>query len=236
MSIETTRQCFRSFNTAIFAEYGEDFLNREPTLSELRRVEQKFSQNHVPGCIGSIDCMHMTWKNWLKAWKGQYRNPKVGKHATIQVEGMCDTDLCCWHIFCGRPGTNNDVTVSEYSPLLTAILKGDRRMQRPEGYKLAFVRRNWDLYSLTDGIYPRWSIFLKPNHAPVTEKQKKIHESAGRTSERYREVLWCTTRQIKNLAIGVSRLDRWRNSGGCEHMHYSAQHAGTTSICGRTGR
>lgn len=177
MSVESMRQCFSIFTNAVIAKYGAEFLNREPSLSELRRIERKFSQSNFPGCIGSIDCMHMIWKNCPKAWKGQYRNPKNGKMATVQVEGMCDTDLYCWHIFCGRPGTNNDVTVAESSPLIISILQGQRRIRLLEGFMLGGLRKNWDLYFLADGIYPRWSIFLKPVHAPLTEKQKRFTKS-----------------------------------------------------------
>eukprot|EP00171_Calliarthron_tuberculosum_P001739 IDg1739t1 len=73
--------------------------------------------------------------------------------------------------------TNNDITVCENSPLLLSILQGDRRMRLSEGYKLGGVQRNWDLYFLTDGIYPRWSIFLKPNQAPVTQKQTVFNKA-----------------------------------------------------------
>ena len=97
--------------------------------------------------------------------------------ASIQVEEGCDTDLYCWHLFCGRPGTNNDITVMESSLLLLSILNGDRPMKSDRGYCVDSHTRNWFLYFLTDGIYPSWAIFVKPIHETVTIKHSKMRKA-----------------------------------------------------------
>ena len=41
--------------------------------------------------LGSLDCMHWTWKNCPKAWHGQYCGK--GGDATIVFEAVASEDL-----------------------------------------------------------------------------------------------------------------------------------------------
>ena len=133
MSPESIRKEFRLFLRAIKKCYGNEYLNRIPTEIDMRQVEKCYSERNFPGCIGALDCMNLKWKNCPKSWKGQYYNPNSGCLATIQVEAVCDSSLYCWHVFARIPGTNNDLTVIEVSPLLISILNGDRPMKKPGG-------------------------------------------------------------------------------------------------------
>ncbi len=71
MSFESMRQSFRAFVSAVRKCYATEYLNRPPTLSELRALEHAYAQNIFPGFIGALDCMQLRWKNCPKAWKGQ---------------------------------------------------------------------------------------------------------------------------------------------------------------------
>eukprot|EP00171_Calliarthron_tuberculosum_P016814 IDg16814t1 len=42
----------------------------------------------------------------------------------------------------------------------------------PREYLANSERRHWDLYYFTDGIYPEWYIIVRPNHTPLTMKEK----------------------------------------------------------------
>ena len=192
MSGESIRRAFRAFCYAVRTHYGSEFLNRVPSIAELRATERKFASRSLPGCVGSVDCMSVKWKNCPKSWKGQYHNPRHGKLAGIYVEAMCDSDLYCWHLHVGPPGTNNDLKVAENSPLFISILNGSRAMKLPEGYMLNGIVRDWHLYYLVDGIYPPWSIFLKPIHAPINLQQQvmtAMYESRRKDVERLFGVL-----------------------------------------------
>lgn len=201
MSAESQRQFFMPFLKTMRRCYGPEFLNRRPMYAELKALEREYAGKLFPECIGSIDCMNVSWKNCPKAWKGQCRNPKNGKHAMISVEAMCDADLYCWHVYLGRPRTNNDITVAESSPLILYILSGNRRMKLPEGYVVNVIRRHWYLYYLADGIYPDSAIFVKPNHAPVSLKERcmsKPQEGRRREVERLFGVLQGRFRILRN--------------------------------------
>ncbi len=45
-------------------------------------------------------------------------------------------------------------------------------MKLPGGFRLAGVQRDWFLYYLTDGVYPKWAIFVQANRAPNTPKEQ----------------------------------------------------------------
>ncbi len=107
MSAESMRQTFHLFIQAVHKCYAREFLNRAPSVAELRDIERAYASRLFPGCVGALHCMHMHRKNCRKSWKGQCHNPKAGKRATIQVEAMCDSDLYWWHVYVGHPGTNN---------------------------------------------------------------------------------------------------------------------------------
>lgn len=60
MSVERNRQ---EFTHAVRSCYGDEFLNRPPSLSELRALEDEFAGKLFPGCVSSVDCIYLVWKN-----------------------------------------------------------------------------------------------------------------------------------------------------------------------------
>lgn len=172
ISVESQRVSFLIFLRAVRARIGPRILNREPAVAELQMLSDRFAARGFPGCVGSVDCVKITWKNCPRALKGQYHNPKDGKQAVISCEAVADGDLYCWHWFAGRPGTNNDLTVASFSPLFSDILSGRRRVHLPGGYQLRGSQRFWPLYFLADSIYPRWAIIFRAIMSPATETEK----------------------------------------------------------------
>ena len=175
MSEEIGRQYFRDFLNDVIEIYGDRYLNRRPTETELEGIEQKYRRIGLPGCIGAVDCMKVFWKNCPAAEKGQHLNKKDGKLASIQCEAWCDHDLYCWSWNSGRVGTNNDITVLYRSPMFMDILNGTFKLRKRNGYKILRdgVRRIL-YYFLVDGIYPDWPIFVKPIQQPINGDEKKF--------------------------------------------------------------
>ena len=131
-------------------------------------------------------------ENCPRAFKGQYHNPKDGHLATISCEAVGDSQFYCWHWFPGCCGTNIDITVVDNSPLFIDILTDNRSITLPEGFEVNGVTRNWPLYYFADGIYPEWSIFVKPLPAPVNDRERyftKRQMSVGKDVERLFGVL-----------------------------------------------
>ncbi|KAF8376731.1 hypothetical protein HHK36_031601 [Tetracentron sinense] len=67
----TTVESLKRFCRAIISIHEEEYLGSLTTtdISKLLREEEK---RGFPGMLGSLDCMHWSWKNCLAAWHGQY--------------------------------------------------------------------------------------------------------------------------------------------------------------------
>lgn len=125
--------------------------------------------------------MHFKWKQCPKAWAGQYTGSK--KRPTIILEAVADQDCRIWHCFFGTAGSQNDINVINSSTLTRHFLHG----HHPNfAYEINnTVREN--PYYLADGIYPKWSIFVKTIPRPQSEAQKrfaKVQESVRKDVER----------------------------------------------------
>jgi hypothetical protein len=74
--------------------------------------------------------------------------------------------------YVGRCGANNDITVLVNSPFLIDILTEKRKMNVLGRYIISNTAREWPVYKLCDGIYPKWAILDGPNHSPMSGKEK----------------------------------------------------------------
>jgi len=109
---KTSLVCFNALRTRL----GPRYVNREPTVAELQGISDGYAARGFPGCVGSVYCMKLHWKNCPRALKGQFHNLKDGKLAVISCEAVTEGDLYCWYWFSGRPRTNYDQTVSPQFP------------------------------------------------------------------------------------------------------------------------
>lgn len=96
------------------------------------------------------------------------------------LEAIADCDSYIWYVFFGEPGSLNDLNVLDKSSIVSGILTGDFDLKVPP-YTVNGTKRDW-LYFLVDGIYSRWSIFVKPLQAAVDEKELNFNvvQEAGR--------------------------------------------------------
>ena len=156
---------------------------RKPTWSDVQAIYEKHEREHgFSGMIHSIDCMHWEWKNCPVAWQGQYGSG-FKKYPTIMLEAVASQDLWIWHAFFGMAGANNDINVLDNSPLFDDILANEA----PRAPYMLNGHRYERGYYLADGIYPRWSTFVKSFSATTDEKHayfKRKQESARNDVER----------------------------------------------------
>jgi Plant transposon protein len=130
--------------------------------------------------LGSLDCYNWKWKNCPKAWAGVH---KGHKGITVVCEAACSYDLWIWHLFFGLPGSLNDINVVERSTLMHDILNGTSPTIDYTINGNAYQLPYW----LVDGIYPKWSPFVKTISDPQTPERAwfaKMQESARKDIER----------------------------------------------------
>lgn len=173
MSEGTARQSLLKVSRIISSdEELTSVFSRRMTRSDARRVSLMHEAQHgVQGMLGSLDCMHVCWKNCPVAWQGSQMG-KSGK-PSIVLEAFADYNLWFWHHSFGWPGSLNDINIWNRSCLLKSFLDGsfasDVDFEFEVGTKV-FNR----LWLLVDGIYPELSRFAKT-----------IQEPAGRKASRY---------------------------------------------------
>ena len=188
MSAQFARLCCAEFDKVMCHLYVQEYI-RLPTPEDLLRITALHQHKHgVPGMLGSLDCMHTTWKNCPMAWKGSFQGKE--KSPTMVLEAMCDQNLWFWHAFYGVAGSMNDLNVLRLSKLLKMFVTGEfeklERLANIVPYSI-HDEEFQQLFVLVDGIYPKYSRFVKGIKDPLTEPEKKYsawQEAARKDIER----------------------------------------------------
>ena len=72
------------------------------------------------------------------------------------------------YIFFGLPGSDNDINVLERSPIFSELEQG-----RAPAVNYSINGHEYTMgYYLVDGIYPKWSTFVKKISSPRRQKRK----------------------------------------------------------------
>ena len=185
----TCLENLQRFCQALIALYGDEFL-RSPNIMDLHRLLDENNEAGWPGCIGSIDCMHIRWKNCPSAWAGMF----TGKEGTptVVLEAVADHYGRIWHFFFGCPGSLNDLNVLDRSPLLHDVINGSKISVHYEVNGHTYVLPYW----LADGIYPKHQCFVKTISRPVSriqqvfsaqqeKKRKEVERAFGMLQARF---------------------------------------------------
>ncbi|XP_070660488.1 uncharacterized protein [Malus domestica] len=167
MGKSTILKSLMKFCFAIEFIYTKEYLQR-PTTIDLQKLLKKSEMRVFPGMIGSIDCMHWTWKNYPSAWQRAYGDIKWAK--SIILEAMASFDTWIWHAFFGVPGYQNDLNILAQSSVFNEVLQG-------KALKVTYwvIGHKYDgAYYLADKIYSRWTSFVKTVPHQLSEKKKHI--------------------------------------------------------------
>jgi hypothetical protein len=161
----TTIKSLKRFCQAVIHVFGDEYL-RSPNQDDVEQLLAIGEQRGFPGMLGSLDCMHWTWRNCPTAWQGQY----TGKETcpTIILEAVASYDLWIWHAFFGMPGSHNDINVLDRSPLFTELQNG-----RAPAVTFKVNGHEYGIgYFLADGIYPSWATLVQTISQPQGVKKK----------------------------------------------------------------
>jgi hypothetical protein len=204
------RECVKQFIRVIPYLYSQEFL-RLPTPTDLKNVTALHERVHgVPGMVGSLDCMQTRWKNCPIAWQQSFKGRSKGM-STIVLEAAADYNLWFWHAAYGFSGALNDGNILALSPLLDRMTNGTFSQLEEEAGVIPFLIQGEPFrrtYFLVDGIYPRYSRFVKAVREPITDQEKMFtgwQESARKDIERAFGVL---QGRFKAMAYPIHFLDQ----------------------------
>ena len=146
--------------------------------------------------------MHTYWKNCPTAWQGSFSGAK--KKPTIVLEASCDYHLFFWHCSYGYSGSLNDINILNQSHLQRGLIDGSFAAVESASGTVPFSiggEQFSKLFFLVDGIYPRYSRFVKAVKQPINEEEKRFtlfQESARKDIERAFGVLQVKFKAVAN--------------------------------------
>ena len=195
----TALACCEKFVQALvqIPELREKYL-RVLTPADAKRVEALHARKHgIRGMVGSLDCMHIPWKNCPLALHGQY----VGKDKkpTVVLEAACDYNLWIWHMQFGFAGSLNDLNIWANSVLKSSFTTG-KFCENDFIYEIAGQSFAL-LFYLVDGIYPELARFVKTIFEPIGRAEKRFsvwQEAKRKDIERCFGVLQAKFKIIKH--------------------------------------
>ncbi|XP_038679416.1 uncharacterized protein LOC119980694 [Tripterygium wilfordii] len=78
----TANEAMKNFIAAVITIFGDKYL-RSPTSNDIARLLKLHESRGFPGMLGSIDCMHWTWKNCPSGWKGSLNDINVLERSPV---------------------------------------------------------------------------------------------------------------------------------------------------------
>jgi hypothetical protein len=107
------RQCLGSLGHTIW----EGLTKEQIAFIMAQNKARKFS-----GVLGSIDCMHCSWKNCPISWQCLQKRHHV--YCGVILEVVVDTDLWIWQVFFGMTCFHNDINMLQRSPVFAKLVEG----------------------------------------------------------------------------------------------------------------
>jgi hypothetical protein len=117
----TIIESLKHFVKVVVDIFGDEYL-RAPNARDTGRLMTMNNARGFPRMLDSIDCMHWRWDKCPTAWRGAYTGHKDG--TTMILEVVASQDLWIWHACFGLPGSLNDISVLNKSPLFQSLTFG----------------------------------------------------------------------------------------------------------------
>jgi len=176
---------------------------------ELRRITDDYQRVGFPGCVGSIDVVHVSWDRCpaelRNIYKGKEKFPCVG----FQV--VSSSRRFIQYVSKGFPGSLNDKTTVKYVDCVEDILSGKHWLGRCQWYTNKLdggVGCFTGCYFICDGGYLEWPCLVSP-----------LEEAGNKHLKRYKKALSATRKDVEcTFGILKSRFVWLKN---CNHERRS---------------
>ena len=128
------------------------------------RDMEEYTEMGLPGCVGSVDCVHIGWDMCPTQLQNMYKG-KEG-YPSIAYEVICTSRKFIQSVSVGHPGSRNDKHIVRTDETVMSLLYGNGWLQSQSwdcivdgtGRKQVF----YGVYLISDGGYHRWPCFICP--------------------------------------------------------------------------
>jgi hypothetical protein len=180
ISEETHRVFFKEFIRLFVDHFYHHHVHR-PNEEELPQVLRAYERLGFPGCIGSVDCVHIWWDKCptpIRATcKGKESYPTLSyknlRPPFFSYEVVCDHSKRIHTVAGGFYGATSDKTISVFHKYLTdindGIIFGDVEFTLYTDDGEAFAEKG--AYLLSDGGYHKWRCLQCPIPQAFTTKE-----------------------------------------------------------------
>jgi hypothetical protein len=137
LSEEVHRTFFLSWISKMSSIKGE-YIFMPATDDQFERVVGEYSARGLPGCVGSVDCVHVGWDKC----PSQYHNMFTGKEGfpSIAYEVICTSRKFIQSVSVGHPpGSRNDKHIVRTNDLVMKLLHGNGWLQSNPGKLLDWM-------------------------------------------------------------------------------------------------
>ena len=190
------------------------FLPRDDT--EYAAVESVYRRKGLPGCVGSIDCVHVQWDRCPSGFKGEC----VGKSGTptLAFEVVAAHDGRIQSVSAYNPGAQNDKTIAQNDEAVRKVRNHDTflsgktfQTQQEDGT----MRTHQGAYYICDGGYCNWTCLIPP-----FKDQTETSEFYGWSKhvEGLRKDIECVFGKLKKRFLAIKNPIRFENPDDIERM------------------
>ena len=165
VSDEKHRTFFRDHFSYWGMRASKDHITMPETKEEIRHIMGLYKRNGHPGCIGSVDCVHVVWDKCRSGMQALCTGKEKEPTLVFEVAGSHTRKILSvssWFF-----GTYNDKTILKYDPVMDTL--------KNEPYKdiewIALARdvngeiielKQKGVYFICDGGYHFWQTLIPP--------------------------------------------------------------------------
>jgi Plant transposon protein len=163
LSEEVHRTFFLDW-TAKMSSCESEFIHFPRDEDSYRFVVDEYAAMGLPGCVGSVDCVHVGWDKCPH----QHFNIYKGKESfpSVAYEVVCTSRKFIQSVSCGHPGSRNDKHIARTDAAIMNLLspqdwlasKSWEVVNDADGNRKVF----YGSYFLCDGGYHRWPCLVFP--------------------------------------------------------------------------